>query len=35
MGGLCRDRVQCVGEIAVVTGRVAEESIGRRMWVSK
>ena len=27
--------VQCVGEIAVVTGRVEEGSVGRRMWVSK
>jgi hypothetical protein len=35
MGGWYRDRVQCVGEIAVVTGRVEEGSVGRRMWVSK
>ena len=35
MGGWCTDRVRCVDEIAVVTGRVEEESVGRRMWVSK
>jgi len=34
MGGWCTDRVRCVDEIAVVTGRV-EESVGRRRWVSK
>ena len=34
MGGWCTDRVWCVDEIAVVTGRV-EESVGRRMWVWK
>ena len=31
MGGWCRDRVRYVGEIAVVTGRVVEESVGHRM----
>jgi hypothetical protein len=35
MGGWCRDRVRCVDEIAVVAGRVEEESVGRRMWILK
>jgi hypothetical protein len=31
MVGRCRDRVRCVDEIAVVTGRVEDESVGRRV----
>ena len=35
MGGWYRDRVRGVDKIAVVTGRVEEESAGRRMWILK